>query len=256
MTVTRATPFRRLAIVALAAPLSLALAGCNGSDDPEGAPSGEAIAAIPAPAGTTWLDTVTVTPEMGYLVGNPEAPIKLVEYASHTCNACAFFATNAKTPLKENYISTGVVAFEQRELIRNSFDLVMATLVQCGPKESMQPLSDQAWQSFSDIMNGIQANPEAVNASGELPPEQRFVRVAEVTGLIDFFAARGLSADQARSCLADTAKIEAIAKASDEQAKEFNVTGTPTFFLNGSRVEGISWEDIEPALQRAGARKE
>lgn len=245
----------RFSVMAAAAPLSLALAACDTAEGEDGAVAGDPIADIAAPEGTSWTNTVTVTEQMGYQLGNPEAPLKLVEYASHTCGACAQFSVTGKEPLKK-YIDSGVVSFEHRQLIRNTIDLVIATMVQCGTKESMQPLSDQAWSSFNDVMNGVQANSDQINATGELPVEQRFVRVGELTGLIDFFAARGLSADQSRSCLADTAKIEAIANASDDQAKEFSVTGTPTFFLNGNRVEGISWEQIEPALQRAGARSE
>ncbi|NJN14195.1 MAG: thioredoxin domain-containing protein [Planctomycetes bacterium] len=48
---------------------------------------------LPAP---NWSETVTISPEDGYILGNPEAPIKLVEYASHTCGACANFAASGK----------------------------------------------------------------------------------------------------------------------------------------------------------------
>ena len=254
---SKRSSFSRIATMALAVPFALALASCEDTEgDVEGGLSGEPIAAIPAPEGSSWLDTVTVTEENGYLLGNPDAPLKLVEYASHTCGACAYFATNAKEPLKEKYISTGVVAFEQRELIRNFDDLVIATMVQCGPKETMQPLSDQGWAALEEIIGGIQGNSAAYNAAGDLPPGERFVAAAEAAGLIEFFSARGLSADQARSCLADTDKIDRIAKASDAQAKELGVTGTPTFFLNGSKLDVNQWEQLEPALQRAGARTE
>lgn len=252
---SRRSSSSRIAAMAFAAPLALALAACSGTESEDGGDlAGEPIAAIPAPAGTSWVDTVTVTEERGYKIGNPDAPLKLVEYASHTCGACAFFAATAKEPLKEKYISTGVVSFEQRELIRGFEDLLIATMVQCGPKESMQPLSDQAWASLEDIIKGIQANADAYNAAGNLPPEQRFVAAAEAAGLIDFFASRGLSADQSRACLTDTKKIDAIAKASDAQAKELGVNATPTFFLNGSKLDVNQWDKLEPILQRAGAR--
>lgn len=239
---------------AVAAPLALALAACSGSEDAEGDLSGEAIAAIPAPEGQTWNDVVTVTDEGGYKVGNPDAPIKLVEYASHTCGACANFAVTGAEPLKSEYVSTGVVSFELRNLVRDPIDLTIATLARCGAKENMQPLADQAWASFTEVMNNAQAGLQQVPNLGDLPTDQRFVTIGEASGLIDFFSARGLSADQARACLADTAKVEGIANASAEQADELNVQATPTFFLNGRQVEARSWGEIEPMLQRAGAR--
>jgi protein-disulfide isomerase len=254
MKLTRFTA-TRIAALAFAAPLALALTACGDKDATDGGDlAGEPIAAIPAPEGKAWTDVVTVTDQQGYLLGNPDAPIKLVEYASHTCSHCAEFAAAAKDELTEKYIATGVVAFEQREMIRGFEDLLIATLVQCGPKESVQPLSDQGWAALNDIFAGIQGNAAAYQAAGTLPPEKRFVAAAEAGGLIDFFSSRGVSADQARACLADTKKIEAIAKASDAQAKEFGITGTPTFMLNGTKLEENTWDALEPMLQRAGAR--
>ena len=96
--------------LALAAPLALALAACGG--EAGGDLEGDVIAPIAAPAGTNWSETVTVSAEDGYILGNPEAPIKLIEYASHTCGSCANFAATGKPAVKE-YVATGVVSFDQ-----------------------------------------------------------------------------------------------------------------------------------------------
>ena len=235
--------------------LPLMLSGCGETETAEGgAPSGEPIAPIAAPAGTEWTETVTITPEGGYKVGNPDAPLKLVEYASHTCGACAVFAAEGKPALRQNYVSTGVVSFELRNLVRDPIDLTIATLVRCGPKENMQPLSDEAWANLSEIFASVEANGAQLQAAAELPVEQRFIAIGQATGLIDFFAARGLSADQARTCLADRASIEAIADNSTRQSEELKVNATPTFLLNGRKVEATQWPQLEPILQRAGAR--
>jgi protein-disulfide isomerase len=244
----------RLFSLPLLALAPLALAACSETEGADGAAAGEPIPAIAAPAGTKWADTATVTPEGGVMIGNPDAPLKLVEYASHTCGACAGFAATGKPVIKDKYVASGVVSFELRNLVRDPIDLSIATLVRCGAKENMQPLSDQAWASLDQILNLAKANSPLIQASASQPVSQRFVTIGEAAGLIEFFAARGLSADQSRACLADTAKIEAIANASNTQAEELKVTGTPTFFLNGRRLEGTSIEAIEPALQRAGAR--
>jgi protein-disulfide isomerase len=188
------------------------------------------------------------------MVGNPDAPLKLVEYASHTCGACAAFAAQGKPVLKQQYIPTGVVSFELRNLVRDPIDLTIATLVRCGAKENMQPLADEAWGALNDIFARADAANAQLQASGELPVEQRFVAIAQLTGLIDFFAARGLSADQARTCLADRAKIETIANASTKQSEELKISATPTFLLNGKKIDANQWPQLEPLLQRAGAR--
>lgn len=244
----------RLFALGLLAAAPLALAACGDDAAPGEVAEGEALPAVTAPPGTSWTETVTVTPEGGFLLGNPDAPLKLIEFASHTCGHCATFSVTGKQPLKSKYVASGVVSFEQREIFLNPFDIVIATMAQCGAKEQMQPLSDEVWQNLEAVFTGLQGNPAAVQAAGALPPEQRFAKVAEVTGLLDFFAARGLSADQARTCLTDTAKIDAMVKASEAQAQEVGVTGTPTFVLNGKKLDVNTWETLEPILQRAGAR--
>ena len=246
--------FSRLMSLPMLALAPLALAACSGGEGTDGEASGEALPAIAAPVGTKWADTVTVTPEGGYMIGNPDAPLKLVEYASHTCGHCADFAAIGKPVIKDKYVSTGVVSFELRNLVRDPIDLSIATLVRCGAKENMQPLSDQAWASLNDIFASVQSNQSVYEAASTQPVEQRFFTIAQAAGLIDFFAARGLSADQSRACLADAKVIEAIANASSSQADELKITGTPTFFLNGRKLDGTSWQQLEPQLQRAGAR--
>jgi protein-disulfide isomerase len=246
--------FTRLLSLPLLALAPLALAACGETEGADGAAAGEALPAIAAPAGTQWADTVTVTPEGGYMIGNPDAPLKLVEYASHTCGACASFAATGKPAIKDKYVSTGVVSFELRNLVRDPIDLSIATLVRCGAKENMQPLSDQAWASLNDIFASVQANQAIYEAASSQPVSQRFVTIGQAAGLIDFFAARGLSADQSQACLADTAKVEAIANASNTQSEELKISGTPTFILNGKKLDVTQWPQLEPLLQRAGAR--
>lgn len=246
--------FSRLLSLPLLALAPLALAACGETEGVDGTANGDPLPAVAAPAGTSWTETVAVTPEGGFLVGNPDAPLKLVEFASHTCGACANFSVTGKPTLKEKYIASGVVSFEQREIFLNPFDVVLAGLVQCGAKEQMQPLSDEVWQNLSVVLTALQSNPEAVQAAGQLPVDQRFARIAEVTGLLEFFAARGLSADQGRACLSDQAKIENMVKTVETQGKENNITGTPTFLLNGKKLDVTQWAQLEPLLQRAGAR--
>ncbi|MEP0391559.1 MAG: thioredoxin domain-containing protein [Erythrobacter sp.] len=248
------TAFRISMKLAITAPLALALAACGGdaaTDELEG----DVIAPIEAPDGTNWGDTVNVSESDGYVLGNPEAPIKLVEYASHTCGGCASFSAQAKTSIKE-YVATGVVSFEQRNLVRDPIDLTVATLVRCGAKENMQVLSDEAWGFLPQIFENVQRNQAAYETAGAAPIEQRFAGIAQAAGLIDFFAARGLSADQQLACLTDTATIQAIADNSAAQGEELNITATPTFLLNDRKLDPLGWEDLEATLQRAGARQE
>lgn len=244
---------RTLALTGLA-PLALALTACDSSPDDEAALDGEPIAAIAAPDGTSWLETVSVSESNGFILGNPDAPIKLIEYGSLTCGACAGFAAEAVEPLKEKYVSTGVVSYELRNQVHNGIDLVLARMVRCGAPESFHPLSEQVWANLSTILDTANQNGAGIEAAMQLPEDQRFAGVAQAAGLFDFFAARGLSADQATSCLADAEAVQAIGERSTKQSQELNVTSTPTFFINGKNVGNHNWGSLEPMLQRAGAR--
>ncbi|WP_379546109.1 thioredoxin domain-containing protein [Qipengyuania sp. DSG2-2] len=239
---------------ALALPLALALAACGDSADDAAVVSSEPIANIAAPEGQSWSEMVQVTEADGYLVGNPDAPIKLMEYASLTCGACANFTQTAAEEIKTEYVDTGRVSYELRNQIHNGIDLTMAALVRCGSPESFHPLSEQVWLNFDEVMGTAQQGGQAMEAAMARPENERFVAVAEATGLLDFFAARGLSRDQARQCLADSGSVTAIAERSNAQSAELDVAGTPTFFINGRQLDAKNWDQLEVALQEAGAR--
>ena len=237
-----------------ALPLALALAGCGSeAEQPGAAPTGEPIAEISAPAGSEWSQTAAVTEMGGVVLGNPDAPLKLVEYASHTCPHCATFAEQAAAGIEE-YINSGVVSFELRNQIHDPIDLTIAMLVRCGEPSTFHPLAKQAWQDLNTITQTAMADQEALETAAQIQGTERFQRIGEVTGLVDYFAARGISRDQAMQCLGDPAQAEQIVERSTTQSDELEVTGTPTFFLNGNKLNASSWTEVEAALQQAGAR--
>ena len=240
---------------ALSAPLALALAACGSGTSETGEIEGDAVAAVPAPAGTEWRDVAEATADGGTLVGNPNAPLKLIEYASLTCPTCARFSQEGSEALLSEYVNTGRVSYELRQFaIHGPLDLMLGRLTNCGPQEAVVPLSDQVWQNFDEVMAPVQANGAALEQAMQLPLEQRFVVAAERLGYLDFFAARGISEDQGRQCLSDTAALESAANFTQRYGSEFNIAGTPTFVLNGREVDANSWGALEPILQKAGAR--
>ncbi|MBX9897186.1 MAG: DsbA family protein [Qipengyuania sp.] len=251
------TRIRRPLALALTAPLALALTACGDKDatDPTAAALAP-VAPVPAPAGTAWRDTVVETPEGGHLVGNPNAPIKLVEYGSLTCPTCAAFSEEGMEPLLSKYVDSGRVSFELRNFaVHGPVDIVLARLARCGAKEAVVPLSDQVWKNLQSLTGPLQANQAAVEQAMNLPMDQRFAAMARIGGFYDFFASRGISADQGRACLADVPSLEKLAAETDRYAKQDQVTGTPTFTLNGRKLDGVNgWAALEPVLQRAGAR--
>jgi len=240
----------------IASTLALAIAACGSKDEGAAttAPSGDPIAAVAPPAGQNWADTYAATPEGGYRMGNPNAPIKLVEYAALSCSHCADFSEASAAELREKFVASGRVSFEVRFFMLNALDVPATLLATCGTPEAALPLAKQFWGWQKTMFSNLQANEAALNSAGQLPPAQRFAAIAQVGGMDTFFASRGIAADQAKACLADTARATKLVEATNKAGEELGITGTPTFFLNGAKLDTNTWEGVKVALEKAGAR--
>lgn len=249
-------------LLAAALPLALGLAACGKKDADDSAPAvtSTPIAKIAPPAGKQWSDMVTKTPEGGYLMGNPDAPIKLVEYGALSCSHCAEFADEGSAAIRDNYVASGRVSFEFRPFMLNVVDVAATLLATCGTPETVIPLSDQFWAWQPNLFKNFDANKDKMQAAGDLPADKRFATLAEYGGMIDFFAARGVSREQAGACLADTAKATQLAKETQNYSDKYGITGTPTFYLNGKDIGSLTWNSlqgkpgVEDFLKDAGAR--
>lgn len=249
--------FRSLALATLVAPLALGLAACNSGSGEGAVATGDVVENVAPPADTTWSDVAVRTPEGGWLVGNPDAPIKLLEYGSLTCPACALFSTEGSEKLHAEYIDSGRVSYEFRTvLIHGVVDLLLSRVLECAPVNVAVPMADQVWGNLEQVTGPFQQNQAQLEQAMTLPENQRFVALAQVGQIDQFFAARGISTEQTQACLADSAAVTALATKSQDQSTQDGVTGTPTFFINGTKVDSTRWAEVEGALQRAGARTE
>src|SRR3546814_13254190 len=107
-------------------PLALALALTACGEKGEGGnstASGEPIEAVQAPAGTTWADAVKATPEGGLVMGNPDAAIKIIEFASLTCSHCAESSENGFQALREQYVIQDKIKSELRNFLLDPLDI-------------------------------------------------------------------------------------------------------------------------------------
>ena len=243
-----------LATLPLAALLIGGLAACKNDAASTGATSGEPVAKVAAPAGKNRAETVTLTPDGGYLMGNPNAPIKLIEYGALSCSHCAEFSHAGSAELRDTFVQSGRVSYELRYFMLNALDVPAALLATCGPIEAVIPVSDQFWAWQKDMFTALQANTALYESAASMQPAQRFATIAKAGGMDTFFAARGIAADQANTCLANVDKAGQLMAATDKAQREMGVSGTPTFFLNGVKIDGNTWPVVKDALEKAGAR--
>lgn len=233
---------------------TMTLSACNGDSEGE-VTSAEPLPNVEAPAGTEWRSVVAKTEENGYVIGNPEAPIKLVEYAALTCSACAAFENEAYSEIIEDYVGTGRVSFEIRNFLLNPYGLVLGVLTRCGPAESYPALTEQVFKNQAAILNGLQSkDPKVMEAAFAKAENEGYGEAAQAMGVIDFFKERGISEDQANACLSDKSKIQELLDMTEKGSKEYKVQGTPSFFINNAKVEYSGWANLKGKLQAAGAR--
>ncbi len=233
----------------LAAIAAIALTACGGGGT---APSGDALPKAEAPAGQKWSQVVSATQD-GFVMGNPDAPLKLVEFASPTCGACAAFANASNAELKGEFVDSGRVSVEIRPFMLNPFDLAIASIAACGGTERFFPLLDNVFATQGELMQTIQAgNQEAGQAALQ---SQNFTAFASAFGIDTFFAARGMAASDISTCLANTEGVTRWQESTQRNQEQFEISGTPTFLLNGEVLAGASsWDQVKERLQAAGAR--
>lgn len=240
--------------------IALAITACSKKADDKAtiaAPAGP-VAATPPPAGKSWVDMVEKTPEDGYRLGNPNAPIKIVEYGSFTCPHCKAFEDEASDPLQQKYISTGKVSWEFRSMvIHGGPDVAISLLVACRGPEPYFKLAQQLYATqeswFSEAT--IKKLNDAMPAMQNQPPTEQFKGTIDALGLYPFFGARGLPRGQAEACLTDQKAIERITATQQRYSTVDNISSTPSFIINGAAWEPVIggasiWKQLDAQLAK------
>jgi protein-disulfide isomerase len=185
-------------------------------------------------------------------MGNPDAPVKLIEYASYTCPACKAFTETGSKPLVDTYVKSGRVSWEFRSLLIHAPDAPITLMLQCRAPDVHFALAEQVYGAFEDIVGKLSAlTPADQQTLQTLQPADQFKLLSDRTGLFGFFGARGLPRAQAEACLSDKAKLDALT-AHQERASELGVSSTPSFIINGELQSGATtWPQLQPLLQQA-----
>lgn len=238
-------------IMMLGAVSLLALAGCNKTaDTPSKAPQSD----VAAPAGTSWTETTSVTPDGGMLMGNPAAPVKLLEYAALSCPHCAKFSSDSAEGLKA-LVAKGTVSYELRTFLIHPQDVPASLLARCNGAGPFFAIAEQMFATQNDWL----AKSSTITAADQqswatMSPNQVAASMADKLGLVEFVQQRGIPADKAKSCLADLDGVKTLEKIAKVATDEYKISGTPTFIINGKVVPNVTtWVDLEPQLKLAGA---
>jgi protein-disulfide isomerase len=219
--------------------------------------AGTGILAAAAPAqraaARDWAKSVTLTPDGGYRIGNPAAPVKLIEYGSLTCDHCAHFAEQGFPQLVDKYVRPGKVSFEFRNFVRDPADLAAAILSRCAAPANYFSLTDRYFRSQSEWLGRFQSmTDDQAKAIAALPAAERVARFASFAGLDKIAAQDGVAAAKAQTCLSNRQAAEKLAQMRKVAVEQHGLKGTPTFLINGSRAPAHDWSSLEPLLQPPG----
>lgn len=152
------------------------------------------------------------------ILGDPAAPVTIIEYASLTCPHCATFHRETLPVLKERYIDTGKARLVFRDFPLDRAALAAATLAHCA--------GDARYFKFLEAMFANQ---------------QSWARASDpVAALRQLTRLGGLSDADAEACLADQSLQDAILQTRLDGEHEFGVNSTPTIFVNGTKAADSS----------------
>ncbi len=170
----------------------------------------------PGPMGDKWL-------------GEEDAPVTIIEYASMTCPHCAHFHADTLPAIKEKYIDTGKARLIFREYPvspRDVRSIGAFMLARCADDDKYFPMVDVLFQRQTAW----------ARADNPIPVLLSIAKLA------------GFSQESFDACLKNQSVMDSVLTVRNRAEDHFGVTGTPTFFINGEKHSGNKSVDEFSAL--------
>lgn len=166
------------------------------------------------------------------ILGNPDAPVTIIEYSSLTCAHCARFHADTLPRVKENWIEAGKARLVYRHFPLDGLALRAAAVANC--------FDGKRHFSFLDAMFASQQR--WTRSSDPLADLARMARLA------------GMSQEVFDRCVEDEAEIDRILERRADGEATYDVNSTPTLIVNGKKLRGsVSYEDFEKVLEQAAS---
>lgn len=170
---------------------------------------------------------IELAPDM--VLGNEDAPITVIEYASFTCPHCANFHDTVFKKLKQNYIDTGKIKFVHREVYFDQFGLWAGMIARCGGDARYFGLTDLIYSGQRDWIGD--GSPSTIVAN--------LKKLGRTAGMTD---------EQMDACLQDEGSAQSLVAAYRQNASADEITGTPTFIIDGEKYSNMNYDDFAAIL--------
>ncbi|MCV2867543.1 DsbA family protein [Defluviimonas sp. WL0002] len=187
----------------------------------------------PALSAAAEAQTATAESEAAQIpdmvLGQEDAPVTVIEYASFTCPHCQHFHETAFDQLKTDYIDTGKVKFVYREVYFDKFGLWAAMVARCGGAEKYFGISDMIYDTQKEWL-------KAENEAG----------IADNLRKIGLKA--GIAPDALDACLKDNDMARAMVANYQTNATKDDISGTPSFIINGQKYSNMPYDEFKQIL--------
>lgn len=176
-------------------------------------------------------------PEM--TMGDPNAPLTVVEYAMFSCPHCADFHRDTFPQVKSEYIDTGKVHWVFREVYFNKAGLWAAMIARCAPEERYFGIADLIMSTQSNWMMSPNGS-----VRDDASMVQELFRIGRQAGMTD---------DQMNTCMQDRAFAEALVATYQKNAAADRIDSTPTFIMNGAKMGSgaMPWAEFKAKIDEA-----
>lgn len=173
-------------------------------------------------------DAVDTSGVVDMFLGEEDAPITVIEYASFTCPHCRTFHENTFKELKADYIDTGKVKFVLREVYFDRYGLWAGMVARCGDGQRYFGLVDIIYETQSEWTQGEPA------------------QIADNLRRMGLVA--GMDAETIDACMRDADKAKALTTFYEENARADNIRATPSFVINGTTHSNMSYAEMKAIL--------
>ena len=153
-----------------------------------------------------------------FFIGDENAPVTIIEYASMSCSHCADFHNDTLDELKKEYVDTGKVKFVFRDFPFNYPALAGSMMMRCVP--------DEVRYDYMNALYKLQKN-WVIRDNNKTKSE-----------LYKIMQSGGMQQDEFDACLSDVNMENNILEGVMNAQREFNIRSTPTFIINGIIYSG------------------
>ena len=159
------------------------------------------------------------------VLGDPNAPVTIIEYASFTCPHCKNFHEGTFKKLKKNYIDEGKVKFILRDVFFDRYGLWAAMVARCDNTEKFYGIVEEIFRRQAEWTKG-----------------EEDVQIAN--NLRKIGLSIGMDSDTIGECLSDGEMAQALVNEYQKNAEKDKISSTPSFLINGEKMKKSSYDEF------------